>query len=84
MNKANGGDGISVQLLKILIDDTIKMMYSIYQQSWKTQQWSQDWKRSAFSPIPKRGNVKECSDYHTTVFISHAKNVILKILQTRQ
>ena len=70
MNKANGGDGIPVELLQILKDDAIKVMHSICQQIWKTQQWPQDWKRSVFIPIPKKGNAKECSTYCTTVLIS--------------
>ena len=83
MNKANGGDGIPVELFQILEDDAMKVLHSIYQQIWKTQQWPHDWKRSVFIPIPKKGNAKECSNYHTIAFISHASKVMLKILQTR-
>ena len=79
MNKASGGDGIPVELFQILKDDAVKMPHSICQQIWKTQQW--DWKRSVFIPIPKKGNVKECSNYHTIALISHASKVMLKILQ---
>ena len=80
MNKASVGDGIPVQLFQILIDDTVKVLDSIYQQIWKTQQWPQDWKRSVFIPVPKKGNAKECSNYHTIALISHASKVMLKIL----
>ena len=83
MNKASGGDGIPVELLQILKDDAVKVLHSICQQIWKTQQWPQDWKRSVFIPIPKKGNAKECSNYHTIAFISHASKVMLKILQAR-
>ena len=83
MNKASGGDGIPVELFQILKDDVVKMLHSICQQIWKTQQWPQDWKRSIFIPIPKKGNAKECSNYHTIALISHASKVILKILQAR-
>ena len=83
MSKASGGDGITVELFQILKDDAVKVLHSICQQIWKTQQWSQDWKRSPFIPIPKKGNAKECSDYCTTVLISHASKVMLKILQAR-
>ena len=83
MNKASGDDGIPVQLYQILEDDAVKMLHSVYQQIWKTQQWPQDWKRSVFIPIPKRGNAKECSDYHTVVLISHVSKVMLKILHAR-
>ena len=83
MNKASGSDGISVELFQILKDDTVKVLHSICQQIWKTQQRSQDWKRSVFVPIPKKGNAKECSNYLTTALISHASKVMLKILQTR-
>ena len=83
LNKASGGDGISVELFQILKDDTVKMLHSICQQIWKTQQWPQDWKRSVFIPIPKKGNAKECSNYRTIAFISHASEVTLKILQAR-
>ena len=83
MNKASGGDGISVELFHILKDDAVKVLHSICQQIWKTQQWPQDWKRSVFISIPNKGNVKECSNYHTVVLISHASKVMLKILQAR-
>ena len=83
MNKDSGGDGIPVELFQILKDDAVKVLHSIFQQIWKTQQWPQDWKRSVFTPIPKKGNAKECSNYHTIVFISHASKVMLKILQAR-
>ena len=83
MSKASGGDGMTVELFQILKDDAVKVLHSICQQIWKTQQWSQDWKRSPFIPIPKKGNAKECSDYCTTVLISHASKVMLKILQAR-
>ena len=79
-NKASGGDGIPVELFHILKDDAVEVLHSICQQIWKTQQWPQDWKRSIFIPIPKKGNAKECSNYHTTVLISHASKVMLKIL----
>ena len=82
-NKASGGDVIPVELFQILQDDAVKVLHSICQQVWKTQQWPQDWKRSVFIPIPKKGNEKECSNYHTTAFISHASKVMLKILQAR-
>ena len=78
-----GGDGIPVDLFQIPKDDAVKVLHSICQQIWKTQQWPQDWKRSVFIPIPKKGNVKECSDYHTIALISHTSKVILKILQAR-
>ena len=80
MNKASGGDGIPVELFQILTDDAVKVLHSTCQQIWKTQQWSQNWKRSVFIPTPKKGNAKECSNYHTTALISHASKVILKIL----
>ena len=80
MNKARGGDGIPIELLQILKDDAVKVLHSICQQSWKTQQWPQDWKRSVFIPIPKKGNAKECSNYHTIALISHTSKVVLKIL----
>ena len=83
MNKASGGDGIPVKLFQILKDDTLKVLHSLCQQIWKTQQWPQDWKRSVFIPIPKKGNGKEYSDYSTIALISHASKVILKILQAR-
>ena len=82
-NKASGGDGIPVELFQILKDDAVKVLHSIYQQIWKTQQGPQDWKRSVFIPIPKKGNAKECSNYHTIALISHASQVMLKILQAR-
>ena len=72
-NKASGGDGIPVELFQILKDDAVKVLHSICQQIWKTQQWPQDWKRSVFIPIPKKGNAKECSNYHTIELISHAR-----------
>ena len=83
MNKASGGDGIPVELFQILKDDAVKVLHSMCQQIWKTQQWPQDWKRSVFIPIPKKGNAKECSNYHTIALISHARKVMLKILQAR-
>ena len=83
MNKASGGDGIPVELFKILRDDAVKVLHSTYQQIWKTQQWPQDWKSSVFIPIPKKGNAKECSNYCTNTLISHASKVMLKILQAR-
>ena len=82
-NKASGGDGITVELFQILKDDAVKVLHSICQQIWKTQQWAQDWKRSVFIPVPKKGNVKKCSNYHTIALISHASKVMLKILQSR-
>ena len=83
MNKASGGDGILTELFQILKDDAVKMLHSLCQQIWKIQQWPQDWKRSVFIPIPKKGNAKECSKYHTIALISHANKVMLKILQVR-
>ena len=83
MNKASGGDGIPVELFQILNDDAVKVLHSICQQIWKTQQWPQDWKRSVFIPISKKGNAKECSNYCTIALISHASKVMLKILQAR-
>ena len=83
MNKASGGDGIPVELFQILKDDAVKELHSVYQQIWKTEQWPQDWKRSVFIPIPKKGNAKECSIYHTIALISQASKVMLKILQAR-
>ena len=83
MNKASGGDGIPAELLQILKDDAVKVLYSICQQIWKTQSWPQDWKRSVFIPVPNKGNVKECSNYCTTALYSHASKVMLKILQAR-
>jgi len=81
MNKARGGDGILVVLFQILKDDAVKVLHSICQQLWRTQQGPQDWKRSVFIPIPKKGNVKECSNYHTIVLISHTSKAMFKILQ---
>ena len=75
MYKASGGDGIPVVLFQTLKDDAVKVLHSIYQQIWKAQQWPQDWKRSVFIPIPKKGNAKECSNYRTVALISHASNV---------
>ena len=83
MNKATGGDGIPVELSQILKDDAVTVLHSICQQIWKTQQWPQDWKRSVFFPIPKKGNAKERSNYRTIALISHASKVMLKILQAR-
>ena len=83
MNKASGGDGIPGELLKILKDDAVKVLHSICQQIWKTQQWPQDWKMSVFIPIPKKCNAKECSNYHTIALISHTSKVMLKILHAR-
>ena len=80
-NKVSGGNGIPVELFQILKDDAVKVLHSICQQIWKTQQWPQDWKTSAFIPIPKKGNVKECTNYHTIALISHTSKVMLKILQ---
>ena len=82
-NKASGGDGIPVELFQILKDDAVKVLHSICQQIWKTEQWPQNWKRSVFITIPKKGNARECSNYRTTAFISHASKVMLKILQAR-
>ena len=82
-NKASGHDGIPVELFQILKDDSVKVLHSICQQIWKTQKWPQDWKRSVFIPIPKKGNAKECSNYHTIALISHASTEIPKILQAR-
>ena len=82
-NKASGGDGIPVELFQILKDDAVKVLHSICQQFWKTQQWPQDWKRSVFIPMLKKGNAKECSKYCTIALISHASKVMLKILQAR-
>ena len=83
MNKVSGGDGIPVELFQILKDDTVKVLPLLCQQIWKMQQWPQDWKRSVFIPIPKKGNAKECSNYHTTARISHTSKTILKILHAR-
>ena len=80
-NKARGGDGIPAELFQILKEDAVKVLHSICQQIWKTQQWPQDWKRAVFIPVPKKGNAKECSNYCTTALISHASKVMLKILQ---
>ena len=82
MNKASRGDGIPVELFQIL-NDSVKVLHSICLQIWKTQQWPQDWKRSVFIPIPKKGHAKECSNYHITALISHTSKVMLKILQAR-
>ena len=83
MNKASGSDRIPTELIQILKDNAVKVLHLIWQQIWKTQQWSQDWKRSVFIPVPKKGNAKECSNYHTVALISHASKVMLKILQAR-
>ena len=83
MNKASGGDGIPVELFQILKDDAVKVLHSICQQIWKTQQWPQDWKRSVYIPIPKKGSAKECSNYCTIALISHASKIMLKIPQAR-
>ena len=83
MNKASGGDRIPVELFQILKDDAVKVLHSICWQIWKIQQWLQDWERSVFIPIPKKGNAKGCSNYHTIGLISHASKVMLKILQSR-
>ena len=83
MNKDSRGDGIPVELFHILKDDAVKVLQSICQQIWKTQQWPQNWKRSVFIPIPKKDNAKECSDYHTIALVSHASKIMLKVLQTR-
>ena len=82
-NKDSGSDRIPVELFQILKDDAVKVLHSICQQIWKTEQWPQDWKRSVFIPIPKKGNAKKCSNYHTIALISHALKVMLKILQAR-
>ena len=82
-NKASGGDGIPVELFQILKDDAVKVLHSICQQTWNTQQWPQDWKRSVFIPIPKKGNAKQCPTYSTIAFISKASKVMLTILQAR-
>ena len=81
MNKDSEGDGIPAELFQILKDDAVKFLHSIWQQIWKIQKWPQDWKRSVFIPIPKKGNAKECSNYCTIALISHASKVMLKILQ---
>ena len=82
-NKTSGSDGIPAELFQILKDDAVKVLHSICQKIWKTQQWPQDWKRSVFTPIPKKGNAKECSNYHTIALISHTSKVMFKILQAR-
>ena len=82
-NKATGGDGIPAKLFQSLKDDSLKVLHSICQKIWKTQQWPQDWKRLVFIPISKKDNAKECSNYHTIVLISHASKIMLKILQAR-
>ena len=82
-NKASGGDGIPAELFQILKDDAVKVLHSICQQIWRTQQWPQDWKRSIFIPIPKKGNAKECSNYHTIALTSLTSKVMLKILRAR-
>ena len=82
-NKASGGDGIPAELFQVLKEDAVKVLHSICKQIWKTQQWPQDWKRPVFSPIPKKGNAKECSNYRTIALISHASKVMLKILQAK-
>ena len=83
MNKTSGGDGIPVELFEMLKDDAVKVLHSTYQEIWKTQQWPQGWKKSVFIPIPKKGNTKECSNYHTIALISHTSKLMLKILQAR-
>ena len=83
MNEASGGDGIPVELFQILKDDAVKVLHSICQQIWITRQWSQDWKRSVFIPVPKKGSGKECSNCCTIALISHASKVMLKIIQAR-
>ena len=83
MNKSSGDDRIPIELFEIIQDDAVKVLHSICQHIWKTQQWPQEWKRSVFIPIPKKGNAKECSNYHTIALILHAIKVMLKILQAR-
>ena len=83
MNKVSGGDGIPVDLFQILEDDAVKVLHSICQQIWKTQQWPQDWKRSVLIPIPRKGNAQECANYHTIALISHTSKVMLKILHAK-
>ena len=83
MNKASGGDGIPAELFQVLKDEAVKVLHSICQQIWKTQQWPQDWKKSVFIPIPKKGNARESPNYRTIALISHADKVMLKILQAR-
>ena len=80
INKASGGNGIPVEVFQILKDDSVKVLHSVCQQIWKTQQWPQDWKRSVFTPVPKVDNAKECSEYHTVALISRASKVMFKIL----
>ena len=82
-NKASGGDGIPVEPFQILKNDAVKVLHSIFQQIWKTQQWPQDWQRSVFIPVPKKDNAKECSNYHTLALITHASKVMLNIFQAR-
>ena len=82
-NKASGGDGIPAELFQILKDDAVKVLHSIYQQIWKTEQWSQDWKESVLIPIPKKASAKECSKHRTIALNSHASKIILKILEAR-
>ena len=82
-NKASGYDGNAVELFQILKDDAVRVLHSIHQQIWKSQQWPQDWKRSVFIPSAKKGNAKECSNYHTIALISHANKVMLKLLQNQ-
>ena len=83
MNKASGGDEIPAELFQILKDDAVKVLHLVCKQIWKTQKWPEDWKMSVFIPIPKKGNAKECSNYHTIAIISHTSKVMLKILQAR-
>ena len=83
MNKASRGDGIPVELFQIVKDDAVKVLYSICQEIWKTQQWPQDWKRSVFTPVANKDNAKKCANYHTIALISPASKVMLKILQAR-
>ena len=83
MDKASGGDGIPVEQFQILKDDAVKVLHSVCQQIWKTQQWTQDWKRSLFNTIPKKGDAKEFSNYRTIALISHASKVMIKVLQSR-
>ena len=83
MNKASGGDGIPIELFQNLKDDAVKVLHTICQQIWKMQQWQQDWERSVFIPVPKKGNAKKCSNHRTIALISHASKVLLKILQAR-
>ena len=83
MNKASGGDGVPAELFQILKDDAVKVLYSVCQLIWKTKKWPQDWKKSVFIPVPKKGNPKECSDYHIIALISHTSKVMFKILQAR-